>query len=185
MGRRRTGRGLLVGACLLVFLSAGCTPDDPPPAPPSTTVPPPTPTENAQEREERLAYEAAEKSYREFRAEYNRVLATGGAARSTNKMLRNAGGPYLAELQAGAEAYRGLRRYARGNEVIVYLRPDGYSPNEVLMQICEDSRGVTTYDAKGKKLYTGDLRELSLVFRLKESRWKAWTGSGKKVADCA
>ena len=86
MGRRWTGRGLVVGACLLAFLGTGCTPDDPPPAPPSTTAPSPTPTENAQEREERLAYEAAEKSYREFRAEYYRVLGSGGAKSSTPAM---------------------------------------------------------------------------------------------------
>ena len=185
MGRRRTGRRLLAGACLLTFLSAGCTPDDPPPPPPSTSVPSPTPTENAQEREERLAYEAAEKSYREFRAEYNRVLASGGASKPTKLMLENAGGPYLAELQSGSEAFRGLHHYTRGTEKIASIRPDGYSPDEVIMQICEDSRGVTTFDAKGRKLYGGDLRELSLVFRLKEGRWKAWTGTGMKVAECA
>jgi hypothetical protein len=98
MRHRFAGRGLLVGSCLLAFLGTACTPSDPPPTPP-TTVASATPTENAQEREERLAYQAAEASYREFRAEVERVYSRGGAAKPTAVMKATAGGQYLASYQ--------------------------------------------------------------------------------------
>lgn len=188
MARRQLRRSVAV-ACLLASTGTGCTPSSPPTPPSSTASSTPSPTatatETAQEREERLAYEAAEKNYRAFRVEYNRVLARGGEAKPTAKMLDYAGGPYLEELQAGSAAYRGLRHHSRGVEKIVYVRRDGFETKELVLHICEDSRGVTTLDAKNNKLYTGDLRELSLVFRLRADSWKAWTGSGKQVKACS
>ena len=185
MGRRRTGRGLIVGACLLTFLGAGCTPDDPPPAPPGTNVPSPSPTENAQEREERLAYEAAEKSYREFRAEVERVYARGGAAKPTSVMKATAGGQYLASYQEVSEAYRDLKHYSKGPLDIVYVRRDGYSPSELLLDACEDVRQIVTYDRKGKRLYRGDVRRVRLTARPVAGAWKIWAGKGEKVSGCA
>ncbi len=63
--------GAFSAGCALL---AGCTPADGTiPAPPATSAPASaTPPETAQQREERLAYEAAEKAYRTFRAEYAR-----------------------------------------------------------------------------------------------------------------
>src|SRR3954447_16625275 len=110
---RVAGAGrLAMVAAVLVLLGSGCTPD-PGPQPTPTPVAP-TPSENAQEREQRLAYEAAEKSYRTFRAEYQRVLGRGGAASPTKQMRETAGGAYLKETAKVAEAYKGLNYHSEG-----------------------------------------------------------------------
>lgn len=184
MGRRRTGRGLIVGACLLTFLGAGCTPDDPPPAPPSTNVPSPSPTENAQEREERLAYEAAEKSYREFRAEFGRILTAGGSERATSLMTTTATGSYLKENLEVVEAYQGLGYHQMGSERIAYVRQAGYSPEAVLLSTCEDAALVKTLDKRGKLVGRGDIRRLDLEIRKSGDLWKVSSGSGRQVKEC-
>ena len=184
MGRRRTGRGLLVGACLLTFLSAGCTPNDPPPAPPSTNVPSPTPTENAQEREERLAYEAAEKSYREFRAEFYRVLGAGGAKSATPVMRATAAGPYLKNFTEVAEAYREQKSYSRGAEVTGYIRRAGYESVSLVLDVCEDTRNVKDYSRSGKYQGRGEVRVARLEARKVSGAWKIWDGKGEKVTSC-
>lgn len=71
MGAARAGR-LAVAVSLLLLLASGCT------SPPSAPKPSPTPVvstsvENAQAREQRVAYEGVEKSYREFRGEYDNL----------------------------------------------------------------------------------------------------------------
>ena len=183
MGRRWTGRGLLVGACLLAFLSAGCTPDEPT-APPSSSAPTPTPTENAQEREERLAYEAAEKSYREFRAEFYRVLRAGGAKSATPVMKATAGGPYLKNFTDVAQAYRGQQSYSRGTERTGYVRRAGYESTALVLDVCEDSRNVKDYSKSGKYQGSGEVRLARLEVRKVGGDWKVWDGSGEKVISC-
>ena len=183
MGRRWTGRGLLVGACLLAFLSAGCTPDEPT-APPSSSAPTPTPTENAQEREERLAYEAAEKSYREFRAEFYRVLRAGGAKSATPVMKATASGPYLKYFTALAQAYKGEGAYSTGTELTGYVRPQGYSPNSLVLDVCEDSSKVRDFDRSDKQTGKGEIRTAQLEIRQLDGNWKVWDGTGKKVSSC-
>ena len=184
MRRRRTGRQLVVGACLLAFLSVGCTPDDPPPAVPSANVPSPTPTENAQEREERLAYEAAEKSYREFRAEFYRVLRAGGSRSATAKMRSTASGPYLKYFTELAQAYKGERARSTGTEVTRFVRPQGYSSDNLVLDVCEDSSKVRDFDRKGKQTGTGQIRTARLEVRKLNGTWKIWDGTGKKVSSC-
>ncbi|GAB2584849.1 hypothetical protein [Microlunatus antarcticus] len=177
------GRGLLVGSCLLAFVGTACTPSGPPPTPP-TTVASATPTENVQEREERLAYQAAEASYREFRAEVERVYSRGGAAKPTSVMKATAGGQYLASYQEVSEAYLGLKHRSKGELRIDYVHRGGFSPSELVLDVCEDGRGVVTYDRKGKKLYTDDVRKLSLTARPAAGTWKIWTGKGEKASSC-
>lgn len=185
MGRRCTARGFVVGACLLTFLSTGCTPDEPPPAPPSSSAPSPTPTENAQEREQRLAYEAAEKSYREFRAEYYRILSMGGSTSSTPAMKATAAGPYLREATEVVQAYRGLKRRAKGSLRITNVRGNGYAPADLVLMACEDSSGVAYFDEKGKETGRGELRQVELTVREVGGRWKIWSGTGSEVTSCA
>jgi hypothetical protein len=184
MARRRTGRELVVAACLLPLLSAACTPSDPPPPPPSSSVPTPTPTENAQEREERVAYESAEKNYREFRAEVERVYARGGAAKPTAVMKATAGGQYLKSYQEVSEAYLELKHHSKGPLNIVYVRRDGYSPTELILDACEDVRAVVTFDKRGKNLYAGDIRKVRLEIHPVAGTWKVWFGTGEKVESC-
>lgn len=185
MARRVRGREFVAGACLLALLGAGCSPADPPAAPATTSAPTPTPTENAQEREQRLAYEAAEKSYREFRAEVERVYAKGGSAKPTAVMKATADGPYLKSYQQVAEAYRDLKHRSKGPLDIVFVRQDGYSPTELVLEACEDLRGIVTYDNQGKKLYAGDVRKVDLTARRVSGTWKIWSGKGEKVSGCA
>lgn len=183
MMRRLAGRGLVVGCCLLAFLGTACTPDDPPPPPPSTSAP--TPTENAQEREERLAYETAEKSYREFRAEFYRVLQAGGAKSATSKMKATAAGPYLKEATEVVQAYKGISNRTSGALTISDVRGNGYTPHDLILRACEDSSGIAYFDAKGKLTGHGEIRVVELTLRDVDGKWKVWTGTGKKVFSCA
>lgn len=182
MGHRWMGRGLVVGSCLLAFLGTACTPSDPPPPPPSTSVP--TPTENAQEQEERLAYEAAETSYREFRAEFYRVLGAGGAKSATTKMKATAAGPYLKYFTELAQAYEGEHVRSSGTEYTRYVRPQGYSSDSLILDVCEDSTAVKDFNQKGKQTGVGELRTARLEVRKVSGTWKVWDGTGKKVTSC-
>ena len=180
---RVAGAGrLAMVAAVLVLLGSGCTPDPGPQPTPSPVAP--TPTENAQEREQRLAYEAAEKSYRTYRAELQRVLRAGGATTPTELMRKTAGGQYLEETSAVAEAYKGLGHRDAGSERIVYVRRSGYSSSSLVLSVCEDSRQVTTLDQQGHKLYRGELRTAELTVEKKSTEWKVWAGTGKEVAVC-
>lgn len=182
MGHRHAGRGFVLGVSLLALLGAGCTPD--------TTTPPPatstsaTPTESAQEREERVAYEAAEKSYREFRAEFYRVLRDGGAKSATSRMKATAAGPYLKEATEVVQAYNGLDSRSTGSLRIVSVKRMGYSKDELSLETCEDSTGLRSYDTKGKLVGRGEIRLITVEVRPVSGAWKVWSGSGKKVAEC-
>lgn len=182
MGHRHAGRGFVLGVSLLALLGAGCTPDTKTPPPATSTSA--TPTESAQEREERVAYEAAEKSYREFRAEVERVYAHGGADKPTALMKATAGGQYLKSYQEVSEAYRDLKHYSKGQLKIEYVHRGGFSSSELILDVCEDGRSVTTYDRRGKKLYTDDLRKLQLKARAVDGTWKVWSGKGEESASC-
>jgi len=188
MAHTLAGRGLVVGSCLLAFLGSACTPSDPPAPPPSSDVPAasptPTPTENAQEREERLAYEAAEKSYREFRAEFYRVLSKGGAQSATPKMKATAAGPYLKNFTEVAQAYRGQHSHSVGTEKTGYVRPAGYDSKSLILDVCEDSRAVKDYSKSGKYQASGEIRTARLEVRNLNGTWKVWDGNGKKVTAC-
>jgi hypothetical protein len=187
MARRLTTQGFVVGACLLTFLGTACTPSDPATPTPSSTAPvaSPTPAENDQEREQRLAYEAAETSYREFRAEYYRVLQAGGAKTATPKMKATSAGPYLKEAVEVVQAYKGLRRRSTGSLRIVYLHGNGYSPSEVALTACEDSTGLKSFDSKGKLIGRGEFRRIDVSIRQVHGAWKVWSGTGEKVSSCA
>ena len=180
--RWRAVRRTLVVACLVTVVGAGCTPDSPPPPPPTPAVP--TPTENAQEREQRLAYEAAEKSYREFRAEFYRVLRAGGARSATPKMKATAAGPYLENFTQVVQAYRGQKSHSVGNEMTGYIRPAGFESNSLILDVCEDSRKVRDYSSSGKYQGSGEVRTARLELRRLDGAWKIWDGDGKEAKNC-
>lgn len=184
MVRRLSERGLVVGSCLLAFLGTACAPSDPPPPPPTSSAPAPTPTENAQEREERLAYEAAEKSYREFRAEFNRLAAGGGADKPSRRLEDTSGGPYQAELMEILRAFKKAKYRTSGEEVIPSVRRAGYSRGSLLIEACEDDRAVKTFDRSGKKVDDGDVLVVNLEVREVDATWKVWSGSGSEASTC-
>ena len=69
---------------------SSCAPELPPTSSPTPVVAPTpsasTPTESPQEREERLAYEGAEKAYRTFITEYSRVVRASDRPQVTPTM---------------------------------------------------------------------------------------------------
>lgn len=179
---RAKGAAVLLG----VLAVAACTPGAPERTPPPT--PPPSvsqsPSETPQERQERLDYAAAEKAYRTFRAEYNRVLRAGGAKEPTKVMKATAGGAYLSELMEVVRAAEGLGDRQEGREKIVYVRPNGYSATEIDFKVCEDARRMTIVGQDGRSLGNGDLRIASLRLKKVGMVWKLWSGQGQKVKSC-
>ncbi len=96
----------VVGALAALCLSAvACTPPEPSTPSPSPT-PSASPTETALERQTRLDFEAAEKAYRTFSAEYDR-LRRQGVRGSRLSHEGTAAGPYL-------QAFAGFLRDGKG-----------------------------------------------------------------------
>lgn len=185
MGARKLSQSL--AALTVIGLAAtGCTPE---PAPTPTPIPSApsvskSPTESPQERQQRVDYEAAEKAYRTFRAEYNRVLQDGGAENPTRIMKATAGNKYLAEVQRVAAAYNGFGYRQVGDEKIVFVKRIGHSATSVVLNVCEDTRQVHTEDKKRKIVGRGEMRLLDLEVEPQSGVWKLWSGTGKKVDAC-
>lgn len=176
--------GRLLAAVVVVGVAVtGCTPAAAPLPSPSPPVSQ-TPTESSEQRQQRLDYEAAEKSYRAFRAEYNRVLRAGGAKEPTPVMKANAGNGYLTEVQKVAEAYKGLGYHQVGTEEIVSIKRGGHSPMSLVIDACEDTRNVHTEDRKGKNLGSGEIRLVKIKVRTTGGIWRLWSGNGKKADSC-
>lgn len=182
MVEARRALGVIAVACLLAV--TGCTGDAPaaPSPTPTPAAPTPTPTETSQERQQRLDYAAAEKSYRTFRAEYNRVLRAGGAKVPTKVMKETAAGSYLDELAGIVEAYDGVKGRDIGKERIVYIRASGYSETVLLLDVCEDGRSITTVSPTRR--IPGEIRTARLDMHKISGEWKIWSGSGRKVSSC-
>lgn len=181
----RTAAGSVALLAVLGVTACTAEPPDPAPAPPA---PAPSvsqsPTETPQERQERLDYAAAEKAYRTFRAEYNRVLRAGGAKKPTKIMKATAGGEYLDELMDVARAAEGLGDRQAGVERIVYVRPTGHASTEISLEVCEDSTETAIIAKDGKKLGSGDVLKASLLTKRIGKTWKVWSGQGQKVSSC-
>lgn len=184
MARLQRGRGAvaLAAACLLV---GACTPnssDTPSPTP----LPPvsPTPTENSVEKQERLDYEAAEKSVRTFRSEFRRVMADGGTDTPTSTMRATAAGEYLKEFADIAKAYKTLGYHQTGDEIVSYIHPGAHSENSLLLTICTDGRSVRTVNQENQLIGRGDVRRADIRVRKVGERWKVWSGDGEAVKKC-
>lgn len=181
--RKATGAVVLLG----VLAVAACTPGPPEPSPPPTPTPTPSasqsPSETPQERQERLDYAAAEKSYRTFRAEYNRVLRAGGAKEPTKVMKATAGGEYLATFTRVIRSYENVGSRNAGTERITYVRPSGYTADLISLDVCEDGSKSKTLLPSGS-FRRGELRTAALEVRKIQNHWKVWSGSGKRVGAC-
>lgn len=177
--------GAISATCVLL---AACMPADGAPVPPppdSQSAVSATPPETAQERKERLAYEAAEKAYRTFREEYNRVYTSkGGSAKPTAIMTENATGPYLKAMLDFLEYKVDHKRYSDRGVRIAYVRSGGYSPNELVLLTCEDGGDVKIFNARGKQVSHGGISRLTLYVRPVEGRWKVWNGDQETVKSC-
>ena len=177
--------GAFSAGCALL---AGCmAADGTIPTPPPTTSAPAsaTPPETAQQREERLAYEAAEKAYRTFRAEYNRLYRTDGvSAKPTSVMKDNAAGPYLKSMLVFLKHKIDHERHSDRGVRIAYVRPGGYSPRELVLLVCEDGSKVKILNKKGKQVSHGGVSKLTLYLRPIQGRWKVWNGDQEMVRTC-
>lgn len=133
----------------------------------------------------RLDYEAAEKVYRRFRAEYRRVLRAGGAKQATRVMKETAGNGYLKETEDVIKAAYAFGDHEEGGrEKIVYVRYVGWKPQNVTLDVCEDDRSVKVLDKNGKSLGPGEFRAVTIQVRQSSAGWKLWSGNGKKVDLC-
>ncbi len=178
----KLGRGL-AAMTVIVMLGAACTPDPEVPPTPSPSVPA-TPAETELERQERVAYEAAEKSYRTFQREYGRVVKAGGAKSPTNLMTKTAGGPYLEQFTQLVRGYEVLGAHQRGDLEIIYVRQGGYSPQSLILNVCEDDRSAETILKNGKSNGKGEIRTTELDVRKRGQDWKVWDGESREVESC-
>lgn len=185
MKLRKRATGVLGAAVAVCVLAAACSPHAPPPvAPPPSPVARATPPETALERQTRLDFEAAEKSYRAFRAEYMKVAQRGGAYEPTSTMKRFADGPYLEAMVNFTSQTKQAKKRSVGEVEIAYVRPGVYSPKELILNTCEDGTRVRNVDRRGRTVSSGVAARLTLVIRKRQGRWVVWNGDDEKVKSC-
>lgn len=171
-------------------LLSSCTPELPPTSSPTPVVTPTpsasTPTESPQEREERLAYEGAEKAYRAFMTEYVRVVRATDRPHVTQQMREHATGAYLKAYIAFIKQRRNRRLRSAGPVVIGRVERVAYGPKRVLLKACEDGSKARIVDRKGRTVSRGQIRTIDLTLRRVESRWMVSDGDNEKqVKSCA
>lgn len=174
-------RRLTVGSCgavlVLGLLVAGCTPD-PGPTPSVTPVPSvtpsPMPTENAQERQQRLDFEAAEKAYLTAAQETDRLAIQGGASKATQALTQNTMGAYLDFQMEGLRTLKeeGWRTDRAG--VVAVTGLGGWSDRELTFTACEDSSRVRLLNKDGKEVQQDRPRRFvqELTATRAGGRWK-------------
>jgi hypothetical protein len=179
MERRRAAA--LVGVALVAVLAA-CTPEAAPTPPTTPTPSQQTPTETQLQREERLAYEAAERAYREAVAEMDRLLSKGGASKASDYLRDRAAGPFLKDQVAILRSFRQAGDRIEGDLRMLGIQRAGYSPRELLLVSCEDGSGVRTIDSKGKVSTPGYLGTSTIRMKYIDNRWKVWSAKVEKQA---
>lgn len=180
-------RAFQLGAALaLCSLAAACTQPPKPQEPTPTPVPASTsPSETQLERQTRLNFEAAEKAYKGFRGEYNRLILTGGADKPTSKMRETAAGPYLAAMTEFL-AVRKKEGWRSSAPIKVVSIIDGsYSPAELVLNVCEDGSKSELLNKAGMKIRTGSIEKLTIYVRPVNGVWKIWDGQNEAVKSCA
>lgn len=189
-------RRLRVVACGLVVLAAllagGCTPESGPtqstsPSPVMSVSPPPTPTENAQERQQRLDFEAAKEAYLAANAEADRLMMAGGARKPTKTILATTTGAYRRALMNALQVFK--QNGWRSDRPIpqVVGSHGGWSPTELDLAACEDTSEVMYLDKKGKEVLTDRERRYvhSLTAKKTKTGWKIATIESKAVKSFA
>ena len=171
-------------------LFGSCAPEVPPTSSPTPVVAPTpsasTPTESPQEREERLAYEGAEKAYRTFITEYSRVVRSSDRPHVTQPMRRNASGPYLKAYSKFIKQRRESRVRSSGPFTVGQVERVAYAPNQVLLTACEDGSKAKVVNRKGRVVGRGEIGTIDLTVRFVKSRWVVWDGDNeKRVKSCA
>ncbi|HET9650342.1 MAG TPA: hypothetical protein VFP34_19210 [Microlunatus sp.] len=173
--RLRLRLGAAVVAATLLPLAA-CTPGGDGPSTSPTPTLQPSPPETSLERQQRLDFEAAAKSYRAFMEEYNRLAKAGGSLQATPVMKSTAAGPFLAfYTDALREQKQQGQRYTTGVE-IGYVKSGAYSSNELTLEVCEDGSQNKVLDRDGKEVAAGQILLRAVYVRPIQGRWTLWNG---------
>jgi hypothetical protein len=175
--------GAAVACCAL---AAACTPE---PASTSTSSPTPaatTPTESQIERQMRLDYEAAEKAYRENRAEQARLYQTGGTTKATPAMRATATDSYLRITLEALRRIKSAGWHATGTTKIVGVAANGgWREDEVGLTSCEDSSVVRFFDRSGKDVTPSTNRRYVQALKVvkRNGQWKVSEAVTTKVTN--
>jgi uncharacterized protein YciI len=140
----------------------------------SSAAPSPTPTENAQERQQRLDFEAAEKAYLTAFAESGRLAMSGGTSKPTKVLLDNIGGQYLAGQLNDLKVLKQNGWRADRPSTTSVSADGGWSPEELTLKACEDGSKLKLLDKNGREV--GKDRPMRFVQTLTATRdsgrWK-------------
>jgi hypothetical protein len=138
------------------------------------------------ERQTRLDFDAAEKAYRTFSAEFDRLANAGGAKQPTPVMEQTAAGPYLKQAEESLRQQLAGGGRSTGRVVIAWVRRGGYEPARLTIDSCEDASGVTNYSKSGELLSKGEIGTLTVEARRIDGRWKLWNATNAATAtSCA
>lgn len=199
-GRGRRSWVAVAAALCMVLPASACGPGEDPagsptPQTPATSTPTevsasPSPSPSASESFPTDAdFKAAEKAYRDFAAERNRLAMAGGTSQPTAALSDTAAGPYLEEMMGYLREQKKLRQRTDRPFVIRNLaassaRRNNAPTNELTLRVCEDGTKVTSLDKDGKPLFHGQAIKGQLYVRLVDGKWKVWDGEGKAVSKC-
>lgn len=148
--RNRAFRNL-GAAAVVCALAAACTQPGPQ-APRVSPTPSPvdtTPTETQLERQTRLDFEAAEKSYRENWNEVLRLGKTGGTDSPTKILKETSVGDYLILQMESLEQLKRSGQYVARGGVIRNVSHGNFKEASLTITACEDYRQAVTKDQEG------------------------------------
>lgn len=191
MTLRNRAFGHLGAVAAMSALAAACTSPTPAPAEPTPTptqsspAASSTPPETQLERQTRLDFEAAEKAYRTFHSEYNKLAVAGGSDGATTTMKATAGGAYLKTMTEFLQARKREGWRSSNGVKVSYVRTGQHSVDRVILIVCEDGSDVKLLDKMGKEIRKGTIQRLTLTARPVEAQWKVVNGSNKAVESCA
>lgn len=202
----KRARVWLPAAMAAVLVASACTtpgPSGPTASPTPTPVPSPTFTctatpaaqctaeKAAEEKKQAADYAAAEKAYRAFTAERNRLSVAGGTKQATGAMKASAAGPYLSDILGFLIKEKQDDVRASGNLKIAEVGPlPGLSrtdspSGEIALSYCEDGRSIQVLDSKKRVVGHGSLGAGKLFARQIDGAWKIYDWSGKAVNSCS
>ena len=175
------------------LLASGCTPDPgstPPPmmspTPSVTASPTPTRSETTQEREQRIAFEAAEKAYRVSWTEYGRLAVDGGAEDPTQKLLDTSTGKYLSATMESLRSIKKQKLQISSPGSLEWVRPKAYGEGEVILEGCEDYRSAILTKPNGETLTPSGTRvyQQTITAQRVSDRWKLSAQVTSEVDQC-
>ena len=99
-------------------------------------------------------------------------------------MRRNAAGPYLKAYSEVLRQQKEAGARAKGQAVVAYVKPSGFSQTSLLLASCEDGSGIRIFDSDGKQIGTGVVARVRLTARKESGHWLIWESDEEKVQSC-